>query len=104
MFTELEKHALENDHSKPNKKLIFENLSRVFRTKKYNKGDLLFHMGQDADHMLLQLKGQIEIAVPKSDAEKNEESHLFESIKNTIEEKNIFQISKRFIMLSIKDR
>lgn len=69
-FNNLKEYSKENDIYCPNMKNFFDDMSKRFKLKTLKKGDLMFHMGDEGDEMLIVLDGTIECAIPKQDQEK----------------------------------
>jgi hypothetical protein len=52
---------------------FFEDMSKCFKIKNLKRGDLLFHVQEEGDEMVIILDGVIECAIPKTDEEKGRE-------------------------------
>jgi hypothetical protein len=54
-------------------------MSKRFKLRTIQKGELLFHLGDEGNEMIIVLDGKIECAIPKQEDEKGREYKLLEN-------------------------
>lgn len=61
----LQEYSKENDIYCPNTHSFFDDMSKRFKLRTIQKGELLFHLGDEGNEMLIVLDGRVECAIPK---------------------------------------
>lgn len=96
-YNNLKEYSKENDIYCPNMKNFFDDMSKRFKLKTLKKGDLLFHIGDEGDEMLIVLDGTIECAIPKQDAEKVKDLKKLENFWEKLVKKELKNSDNHFI-------